>query len=308
MAKQEEGYYLGIPRGVRFGRRGLLRLAAGGLVAAVLAGCRPSEQPPVSEAPAAEATEEEEEATPEKGPPVIRRDFLTLEEGVRPILSLEDNSTQVTPLELPKTVSAERVINTNSLTQVGLSETYAQRIVSNLPAYREAGRQMGVDWKVLAAFNGVETNFRSDICTTSTYCKYGPLQVVGANYRQGAQLTFDQFVYHLVSEAGKVMKQKAQAVGAHWPPSNMTEWAKIAYAYNGMPSAKTGPDGKTYYGGSGDYWYRSGYVANNWTNPTNGQTYRSMYVLGWGGSWVRMDRDGFLALWTKLAQAEKLAG
>jgi murein DD-endopeptidase MepM/ murein hydrolase activator NlpD len=149
MAKQEEGYYLGIPRGVRFGRRGLLRLAAGGLVAAVLAGCRPSEQPPavpVAKAPKAERKGEglEEDERPQGAPPVIRRQEFILEEDEGGPASKEEDKYFNVPVEKFNQVVPEKT-GTGKLTPP-LKDRHLTQAFGVPVTYQPGGKHTGVDY------------------------------------------------------------------------------------------------------------------------------------------------------------------
>lgn len=276
----------------------------------------PTSRPPIELKPAQSSNLATDSVPAQERPPVElevsgpeRRGIILLTEA-RPILSEFDTFLQqnLPLLAIPTEASfASARIEHRLLVGVGLSELQADRINANLPAYLETEKLTGIPWKFLAALHRVETNF-STVNPQSQYGKYGPFQVTemaGGHGKHvlGHENTFQEFVDLMVNEAVPAIRDFAKNVGVSLGnATTLEDWAKIAYAYNGMPAAAVAPDGKTYYGRGAQYYYQSGYVMNNYGEN------RNMYVKWWDGSWVQMKHDGFLRTYEKLANAEQAQG
>lgn len=239
---------------------------------------------------------------PKRRPPVLLVE-------ARPILSESDPFLQqeLPLLQIPTEASfASARIEHRLLLEAGFSELHASRINANLAAYLEAEKLTSIPWKVLAAIHRVETNL-STVNPETEYGRDGPFQVTemaggcGCHVR-GHENTFQEFVDLMVNEAIPAIRMFAENVGVNLGSATLEDWTKVAYAYNGMPPARVGPDGKTYYGSSSEYYYRSGYVMNNYGNHQN------MYVKRGDGGWVQMKQDGFLRSYEKLEAAERAQG
>jgi hypothetical protein len=208
---------------------------------------------------------------------------------------IEAGQEQNKVLELPEQI--KKVENAGQLADIlskaGYKQFLIDRILANIPAYQQAEKQTGIPWQVFAAINGVETNFRSDNPGNLD----GPMQVTGSNYAAGKNNTYAEFVDILIDSAA-VIKSKisiARNLGLidstkKYVNFSQTDWAQVAYLYNGRPTEKNGPDGKTYYGTGTDSWKNSGYVSNGWSGNSN------MYVSNGKGGLVNIGNNkGFLA-------------
>jgi len=183
------------------------------------------------------------------------------------------------------------------LRQVGFGELEAQRLVYAIPLLQEAQVRSGLSWMVLASLLGMEHSF----LTSNPGNGDGPFQVTPGGgrprwYKPGVN-SADEFV-DIAVETVPVIIEHAGRVNVDLNNLSEDTQAWFAYAYNGMPGAIIGPDGKTYYGNDP---MRSGYVANNWNSDSI-----NMYVSDGRGKMVKMSRDGYIVILRKLKEFDQL--